>query len=36
MVRCLAITGCLTLFLVSLLAEAQAWKRPQRQVGWAS
>jgi peptidoglycan lytic transglycosylase len=36
MVRCMTITGCLTLLLVSVLAEARAWYPPQGQVGWAS
>jgi rare lipoprotein A len=36
MVRCMTITGCLTLLLVTVLAEARAWDQPQREVGWAS
>jgi len=36
MVRRLAITGCLTWFLVSMLAEAHTWSRRHRQIGWAS
>jgi rare lipoprotein A len=36
MVRCMTITGYLTLLLVSGLAEARAWDQPQGQVGWAS
>jgi rare lipoprotein A len=34
--RRMAITGCLALVLVSLLAESWAWDRYQSQVGWAS
>src|SRR5262245_11681233 len=36
MVRCMTITGCLTLLLASALAEARAWEPPRGQVGWAS
>ena len=36
MVRCMTITGCVTLLLVSGLAEAHAWDQPQGEVGWAS
>jgi rare lipoprotein A len=36
MVRCMTITGYLTLLLVNGLAEARAWDQPQGQVGWAS
>ena len=36
MVRCITITGCLTLLLVSALAEARVWFQPQGEVGWAS
>src|SRR5882724_7380027 len=36
MVRCITITGCLTLLLVSALAEARVWYQPQGEVGWAS
>jgi rare lipoprotein A len=36
MARCMTIVGCLTLLLVSGLAEARAWDQPQGQVGWAS
>lgn len=36
MVRCMTITGCLTLLLASALAEARASETPQGQVGWAS
>ncbi len=36
MARCLTIAGCLTLLLVSGLAEAHAWYQPREQRGWAS
>jgi rare lipoprotein A len=36
MVRHLALTGGLTILLVSMLAEAHVWSRHQGQVGWAS
>jgi rare lipoprotein A len=36
MVRCMTITGCLALLLVSALTEARARDQPQGEVGWAS
>jgi rare lipoprotein A len=36
MVRRMTITGCLTLLLLSVLAEARARDQPQGEVGWAS
>lgn len=36
MVRRLAVTGGITVLLVSLCAEAHVWPRRQGQVGWAS